>query len=345
MATVGIKQVAARAGVAVGTVSNVLNQPELVAAPTRDRVLDAIKDLGYVRNESARTLRSGKSRTVALVVLDAANPFFADIASGAEPIVHKLGSMLIICATAGDVKRERQYLAQLEEQRVQGILITSGGGSDDQMLRLSQRGTPIVLVDSKNLRHKTCGVSVDDVHGGRLAVQHLIDTGRHRIALVGGHVGIPQVRERRDGAALAASISRHNIEILTIDTTTLSLAAGRQAGSQIADMPVDERPKGVFCANDLVALGLMRQLAQRGIVVPTEIGVIGYDDIDFAEAAITPLSSLRQPRAEIGRTAAQLLAAELDEGTTHHHRHVIFEPELIVRASTAVPRHRPASRP
>jgi DNA-binding LacI/PurR family transcriptional regulator len=341
MATVGIKQVAAQAGVAVGTVSNVLNQPELVAAATRDRVLDAINDLGYVRNESARTLRSGKSRTIALVVLDAANPFFTDIAAGAEPIAHKLGSMLIVCATAGDPKRERQYLAQLEEQRVQGILITPGGDSSDQLLRLSQRGTPVVLVDSKNLRHKTCGVSVDDVHGGRLAVQHLIDTGRHRIALVGGHTGIPQVRERREGAALAASASPHNVELSTVDTSTLSLAAGRQAGARIADLPVSERPRGISCANDLLALGLMHQLAQRGISVPSEIGVIGYDDIDFAEAALIPLSSLRQPRAEIGRTAAQLLAAELEEGTAHHHRHVIFEPELIIRASTAIPRTRP----
>jgi DNA-binding LacI/PurR family transcriptional regulator len=198
----------------------------------------------------------------------------------------------------------------------------------------------VVLVDSKNLRHKTCGVSVDDVHGGSLAVQHLIDTGRHRIALVGGHTGITQVRERREGAALAANASADQVELITIDTSGLSLEAGRQAGSQIADMAAQERPTGVFCANDLLALGLMQQLARRGVAVPADIGVIGYDDIEFAEAAMVPLTSLRQPRAEIGRTAAQLMAAELEEGTGHHHRHVIFETELVVRESTAVSRHR-----
>src|SRR4249919_2127071 len=167
MGAVGIKQVAARAGVAVGTVSNVLNQPDVVAAATRQRVLAAIDELGYVRNESARTLRSGKSRTIALVVLDAANPLFADIAIGVEAVVNELGSMLVVCDTAGDVRRERRFLAQLEEQRVQGILITPGGDDNQALLRLSQRGTPVVLVDSGNLRHKSCGVSVDDVLGGR----------------------------------------------------------------------------------------------------------------------------------------------------------------------------------
>jgi DNA-binding LacI/PurR family transcriptional regulator len=339
---VGIKQVAARASVAVGTVSNVLNQPAVVAPATRQRVLDAIDELGYVRNESARALRAGSSRTIALVVLDAANPFFADIASGVEPVADGMGSMVVVCDTGGDQRRERRYLAQLEEQRVQGVLITPVGDDNEALLRLSRGGTPVVLVDSGTLRHQSCCVSVDDVLGGRLAMEHLVQVGFERIALVGGHEGIRQVAERRHGAhlAMAAIASNESAIVSTIDTATLSIAAGRVVGDQIVAMPTADRPNGVFCANDLLALGVMQQLTRSGLRIPNDIGVMGYDDIDFAEAAIVPLTSLRQPRAELGRTAAQLLATELNEGSEHHHRHVIFEPELVVRESTAARRRR-----
>lgn len=352
----GIKQVAAHAGVAVGTVSNVLNQPDVVAEATRRRVLDAIDELGYVRNESARALRAGSSRTIALVVLDAANPFFADIASGVEPVADGMGSMVVVCDTGGDPRRERRYLAQLEEQRVQGVLITPVGDDNDALVRLSQRGTPVVLVDSGTLRHKSCCVSVDDVLGGRLAIEHLIHAGFGRIALVGGHDGIRQVAERRDGARQAMASAQGPVKdsaqgsakdsakdsaiVSTIDTPTLSIAAGRAVGEQIVAMAPADRPTGVFCANDLLALGVMQELTRRGIRIPHDIGVVGYDDIDFAEAAIVPLTSLRQPRADLGRTAAQLLLAELNEGPSHHHRQVIFEPELVVRESTSARRRR-----
>jgi LacI family transcriptional regulator len=334
VATVGIKQVAARAGVAIGTVSNVLNRSDLVAPETRQRVLDAIEELGYVRNESARALRAGKSRTIALVVLDAANPFFADISTGVEPVVAHMGSILVVCDTAGDLRRERRYLRQLEEQRVQGILITPAGDDDETLRRLSQRGTPVVLVDSGAPRHEGCCVSVDDVLGGTLAVGHLLDTGRRRIGLVGGHAGIRQVDDRRAGAAQAVAQSGLDVALAVHDTATLSIASGREVADALAALPPGERPDGVCCANDLLALGLMVQLRHHGVRIPDEIAVIGYDDIEFAEVAVPPLSSIRQPRADLGRTAAQLLAAELDEGEAHHHRHVTFKPELVVREST-----------
>jgi DNA-binding LacI/PurR family transcriptional regulator len=336
VAGVGIKEVAARAGVAIGTVSNVLNRRDLVAPETRQRVLDAIEELGYVRNESARALRAGKSRTIALVVLDAANPFFADVSNGVEPVVADIGSILVVCDTAGDLRRERRYLAQLEEQRVQGILITPVGGDDDALRRLSERGTPVVLVDSGAPRHGGCSVTVDDVLGGNLAVTHLLETGRRRIALVGGHAGIRQVDDRRKGAHEAIAESPHgDVEVVAFDTPVMSIAAGRGIAEEIAALPVTERPTGVFCANDLLALGLMVQLRELSVRIPDEMAVIGYDDIEFAGVAVPPLSSVRQPRAELGRTAAELLAAELDEGEAHHHRHVTFKPELIIRQSTA----------
>jgi LacI family transcriptional regulator len=123
--------------------------------------------------------------------------------------------------------------------------------------------------------------------------------------------------------------------VSVFDTPVMSIAAGRSVAEQIAALPAAERPTGVFCANDLLALGLMVQLRERGVTIPDEMGVIGYDDIEFAGVAVPPLSSVRQPRAELGGTAVELLAAELDEGEAHHHRHVTFKPELIIRQSTS----------
>jgi len=183
---------------------------------------------------------------------------------------------------------------------------------------------------------------VDDVLDGRLAVDHLVDAGFDRIALVGGHDGIRQVAERRQGAQLAIvdRAAGGAAIVSTIDTADMSIAAGREVGQQIVAMAPAKRPSGIFCANDLLALGVMQQLTRGGVRIPHDVGLVGYDDIDFAEAAMVPLTSLRQPRADLGRTAAQLLATELSEGTSHHHRQVIFEPELVIRDSTSSRRRR-----
>ena len=124
-------------------------------------------------------------------------------------------------------------------------------------------------------------------------------------------------------------------------TASLSVAAGRRAGEEIAELRARQRPTGVFCANDLLALGLLQEMTRRGLRVPSDVAIVGYDDIDFAAAAAVPLSSVRQPRAQLGRTAAQLLLEESNEPEHHQHRHVVFKPELVARESTAGTAERP----
>src|SRR5262245_2615109 len=149
--TANIRDVALRAGVSIATVSNVLNHPEQVASATRKRVLDAIATLGYVRNDSARQLRAGRSRQIAIVVLDLANPFFTDVASGTEDAVEDRDVMVIVCNSGSDASRERRHLELLTEQRVGGVLITPvDSGSDPLLEQLVQRGTPVVLVDRRS---------------------------------------------------------------------------------------------------------------------------------------------------------------------------------------------------
>jgi len=336
--TTSIKEVARRAGVSIGTVSNVLNRPEQVAATTRQRVLDAIAELGYVRNDSARQLRAGRSRQIAIVVLDVANPFFTDVVRGVESAAEDHGVTVVVCNSGEDAKRERRHLELLEEQRVRGVLITPVDESPDSRLeQLIRRGTPVVLVDRGSARPNRCSVAVDDVLGGRLAGSHLLDQGHRRIAFVGGPFSIQQVADRNAGVSAAVD---GEAELIVLRTPNLTVAAGRTAAGQIIDLPPDERPTAVFCANDLLALGVLQELTLRGIRVPRDIAIVGYDDIEFAAAAAVPLSSVRQPREQLGRTAAQLLLDEIEEGGRHQHRHVEFQPDLVVRQSSSRPARR-----
>lgn len=329
-----VKDVAALAGVSLGTVSNVLNRPDRVSAKTRERVERAMQDLGFVRNESARQLRAGRSNVIAYVMLDATNPFFTDVAQGIEESAAGGDLSLFLCNSDQRADREHAYLQRLQQQRVQGILITPVDPDDPALDEVVRHGTPLVIVDRVRDVDSHCSVAVDDMLGGRLAVEHLLDLSHERIAFIGGPERIGQVRERLAGARQAMTDAGRDADDLVVVTTdALSVAEGRGAGERIAGMARASRPTAAFCANDLLALGLLQQCVTLGIRVPEELAIVGYDDIDFAAAAAVPLTSVRQPRRNLGQTAAELL---LDEATNPEHRHqqVLFTPELVARAST-----------
>lgn len=335
--SVSVRDVAALAGVSLGTVSNVLNRPERVSASTLARVQDAMRQLGFVRNESARQLRAGRSRTIAYVMLDATNPFFTDVAQGMEQGAEDADLSLYICNSNNSRERERAYLSRLEQQRVQGVLITPVDPNDSFLEEIVRRGTPIVIVDRIGREVAHCSVAVDDVLGGELAVAHLLDLGHKRIAFVGGPESIGQVHDRREGALRALTRAGHpENELVVLETSSLTVPQGREAGQRIAGMPKTSRPTAAVCANDLLALGLLQQCVALGLRVPQDLAIVGYDDIEFAAAATVPLTSVRQPRRKLGRTAAELL---LDEAANpdHKHQQVVFTPELVARASTLSP--------
>ncbi|GAA4299822.1 LacI family DNA-binding transcriptional regulator [Klenkia terrae] len=330
---VSIRDVALRAGVSLGTVSNVLNRPDQVAEGTRERVLQAIGDLGFVRNESARQLRAGTSRTLGLVVLDIANPFFTDVARGVEDVANDAGLAVILCNSDDRPAKESAYLDLLAEQRVQGVLITPTADLSPNLESMRRRGTPVVLVDRRASGPGQCSVAVDDVLGGRLAADHLIERGHRRLAFVGGSSGLPQIQERHAGVVAAVRERWGDEEALTVFApSVLTVETGRQAAAQIVGMPAAQRPTAVICANDLLALGVLQEMTRHGVRVPEECAIVGYDDIDFAAAAAVPLTSVRKPRRELGRRAAELLLDESAEG--HVHEQIVFEPVLVVRESS-----------
>jgi LacI family transcriptional regulator len=342
MAAPGIKDVATRAGVSVGTVSNVLNRPQLVSEGTRQRVLDAIAALGFVRNESARHLRNGLSRTLAYLLLDPRNPFFTDVALGAEDAARAAGLALFLCSSEEDPAREAEYLDILLEQRVRGVLITPVEHSAERLRTMTQLGVPVVLLDRlANDPSTWCSVSVDDVEGGDLGVTHLLELGHIRIAYVGGPHSIMQVEDRHRGALRAyGRMGVPEDQLVVLETAALTVAEGRRAGERLLGLPSRRRPTAAFCANDLLAIGFLQEMIQQGVAVPGEMAIVGYDDIDFASAAAVPLTSVSQPRYELGRRACELLLAEADAyggrpgAAEHVHEQVQFTPELVVRASS-----------
>ncbi|KRV50581.1 LacI family transcriptional regulator [Wenjunlia vitaminophila] len=329
-----IKDVARRAGVSVGTVSNVINRPEMVAEDTRRRVLAAIELLGYVRSESARHLRAGHSRIVALLVLDMGNPFFVELARGAERAARAAGLGVMVCNCAESPREEAEYLALFAEQRVRGVLVTPAETSGRNLDDFRRHGIPFVLADRSAPAGEVCSVSMDDVTGGTLAVRHLLAGGHRRIAHVSGPMHLTQCQDRYRGALLAAAeagLSRDSVVL--VGAERLDVAAGRDAGARLLGLP--ERPTAVFCANDLIALGVLQALYAAGVRVPEDVSLVGYDDIEFAAAATVPLTSVRRPAFRIGRTAAELLIEETSgDARDHQHRSVVFQPELVVRDSS-----------
>ncbi|KAA5835205.1 LacI family DNA-binding transcriptional regulator [Saccharopolyspora hirsuta] len=331
---VSIKDVARHAGVSIATVSNALNRPELLSAATRGRVLSAIDQLGYVRSESARQLRAGRSRVLGLLVLDMGNPFFVDVARGAEDAAHAADVGVMLCNSGQDPAAEAMYLSLFAEHRVRGVLVTPTNVSGENLAAFRRRGIPYVYVDRVAADDEdSCSVSVDDVAGGELAVRHLLDRGHERIAFVTGPMSLAQCRDRLAGARSALSGAGLPEEALSVvETTTLDVTAGRDAGSRL--LGLRERPTAVFCANDLLALGVLQAMFAAGVRVPEDIAIVGYDDIEFAAAAAVPLTSVRQPARQLGRKAAELLLAETSGQPGHTHERVVFQPELVVRRST-----------
>lgn len=329
---VKIKDVAAHAGVSVGTVSNVLNGRVTVSVATVQRVRDAIEALGYVRNDAARQLRAGRSHFIALLVLDGGNPFFSAIARGAEARAAEDGYIVLLGSSGADPERERLYLEQFQEQRVAGVLLTPADARYRAIDRLAAAGIPTVLVDEQASGREVCTVSVDDVEGGHLAVTHLLAQGRRQIAFIGGPLGTRQVADRLEGARRAvAEVADAQLEVIETEGTTV--LAGRAAGAELRERAV--RPEAVFAANDLLAIGVLQAITMVGnIRVPEDIALVGYDDIDFAAAAVVPLTSVRQPAEALGSTAVNLLLRQLDGDLDPAKRSVRFRPELVVRAST-----------
>jgi LacI family transcriptional regulator len=340
-----MREVARAAGVSVSTVANVLSRPAIVAPETRRRVEEAIDGVGYVPNGPARQLRGLPSPIVGSITLDLANPFYAELNRGIEDRLAEAGCLILACSTDQRPDKEKQLLNLLEGQAVRGIIISPVRSDPAPVLRLSRRGTPVVLIDHARGRLDLCAVAVDHLAGGRLAGEHLISLGHRRIAFLGGVVNPAPVARRREGLrrALAAAGLDPGEALLDIrmriHPPPLVDAATAAVERILAASPP---PTAVVCVNDMAALGLLDGLHAAGQRIPADMSVVGYDDLPFARLLAPPLTTVNQPKYQLGHTAAGLLLEEA--GPDHVHREIQFQPTLVVRSSTARPRHRPRPR-
>ena len=323
-----VKDVAAAAGVSVGTVSNVLNRPESVAGKTRAKVEQAMEELNFHRNASARQLRAGVSRTVGAIVMDLGNPYYTELARGIEDRLAVDDHTLILCSSDDDPRREARFLRLLAEQGVRGVLVTPMSTTKDRLSALRRLGIPSVLMDSSS--HEHASVGVDHVSGGRQAIAHLLAQGHRRILFLAGPQELQQTRHRLKGAIDAIQSAGFDPSKVLKVVTLLALTANEGQQGVIEALESGWGPTAVFCMNDITALGAMRELRLRGLSVPSDMAVVGYDDLYLAAELMTPLTSVRQPMRQLGWAAADLLLTDTP--------HTLFEPELIVRASSEFPR-------
>lgn len=329
--SVSIRDVAERAGVSLGTVSNVLNRPEAVATRTRHAVLKAIDELDYVRNGSASRLRAKKSTVVGILVVDLANPFVADYVGAAEQALEKRGYTALISGTGLDLRRLEHHLQLMEEHRVAGVILPPAFVEDvmPRIESMRSRGVSFAFIGGADSSLNGCFAVIDQVKGGQLVGQHLLDIARRRIVFVDAASPVP-FRLRLDG--LKSAVAGHpDVQVEEVRIPNVTGVDGYAATEEI----LTHDPDAIFCANDLTAFGVLRGLLEHGRRVPEDISLVGYDDISFAGIATVPLTTIRQPARALGAAAAELLIQEANELESEHvHRQIAFAPELVVRRSS-----------
>jgi LacI family transcriptional regulator len=205
---------------------------------------------------------------------------------------------------------------------------------DPRLDELAARGIPVVLLDCRSASGRQCSVAVDDVLGGELAARHLIEQGHRRLAFIGGPSGVRQVADRLQGASEVIASVADAEPLMVLERPAPTLAEGQEAGEHRASLDAKIRPTAVFCASGLLAIGVLQALTTAGLRVPEDVAIVGGEDIHYAAAAAVPLSAQRQPREALGTAAAQLLFEEIGTDEDHHHRHLVFQPDLVVRASS-----------
>ncbi len=330
-ATLTLDDVARRAGVSPITASRALRDTTLVAPATRERVVAAAAALGYTPNLLARGLVNNRTTTVGVVIVDVANPFFAPMVSAVEAVAAKHGHLVVIGESGRNEQREREYVDRFRQMRVGGIIVTPAWRHADHLAAAQKAGTPVVVMS----RRWTAGdyVTADNAVGGALVARHFLTRGYRRIALITpGHPLDTSFQDRIQ--AFRRVLRRGGVSIPAmwdIQTKTTGLDDGLDAADQI--LACSARPRVVFATADRTAMGLVARLLDRGIRVPEDIAVVGYDDIPFAACNRVPLTTVRVPVRQVGELAAELLFERMDGAGARGRRQVRLVPELVIRAS------------
>jgi LacI family transcriptional regulator len=324
-----VRDVSAAADVSVGTVSHVLSNARNVSPETRARVQRAMKRLGYKPNRIAQSLIRRRTMAVGMVIPDVANPFFAELARGAEDVLAGADYALVFGNSDNDAHKERRYIDSFKERQVDGMIVAIASDAESKAILEFAKQTAMVLVDRAFKDWSGDTVLGDNSLGMGLAVNHLVELGHRRIGLVNGDPELSTAKQRRAG--FERSLHRHGLEARLIREGRFTLDSGQEQTRDMLALP--EPPTAICAANDLLALGALLAAAERNVKVPAELSVVGYDDIAYARLAQPRLTTISQPAYEMGAAAARLLLQRL-ASPGRRSEHQVVAPRLVVRDST-----------
>jgi LacI family transcriptional regulator len=329
-----IKEVALRARVSVGTVSNVLSGRVPVSQRLSDRVHNVSRQVDYHPNHIARSLKIRQSNTIGFVISDITNPFFTQLVRGAEDAAWKANYLLIILNSDEQLEREGQVIAALRARRVDGVLLVSAGdGASDHIRALIEAGTPLVCVD-REIPSADC-VVVNNQDGARACVAHLISTGHRRIGMLNGDLRVAVARERHLGYQRALRDARISYDPALVTHFGPRVEDGFRGAAQI--LGAKSRPDAIFTCNSMLAMGLLRALRERGLACPRDIAIAAFDDSIFHEATVPPLTSVAQPAYELGKQSVELLLQRIAHPVKSSRRkptRIVLDTALVIRESS-----------
>lgn len=327
-----LKQLAARAGVHPSTISRVANHdPNLrISAGTRDRIRALLEETEYRPDGVARSLKLRQTHVLAVVIPDVTNPLFAAIYRGVEDAAGQVGYNVILCNTDGSTERERSHFHEMQARRVDGMIVASASLRDSAVRWLRRQGVPHVLVN----RYSDPGdpfVGTDDFTGARLATQHLIGGGHRRIGHLAGPASVSAAQDRKRGFIATLEAAGVEVDPALIVESGLNAEGGEVAAERLLALP--QPPTAIFAVNDLAAVGAYQVAERRGLAIPGELAVAGYNDMPMASLLRPPLTTVHVPMHEIGTASAEILIEAVEAGSRPQRR-MVFDPELIVRQST-----------
>ncbi len=331
MPNVTVRDVAAHAGVSRATVSRVLNNNPTVDAALRERVVEAVRELGYQPNRMARRLRSQTSSVIGLIVSDIQNPYFISIIKGVEDVAYAHQMSIILCNSDEDPAKEQMYLRVMAAERVAGLVIVPSQNSDAHNLaQLQQMGIPVILLDRFMPDVEMDVVKVDNERGAYDAVLHLAVLGRRRIAIITGVLSLTTGRERYSGYQMALASSGLPHDLSLVKEGDFKAESGYRLTREL--LTSTPPPDALFVSNNMMTLGALRALREMAVRVPQQIALVGFDDMPWSGDLYSPLTAVSQPTYELGTEAVNLLLRRLANPASPF-RTVMLQPRLIVRES------------
>jgi LacI family transcriptional regulator len=336
-----VRDVARQAGVSAMTVSRVINGVAGVSPETRRRVERAVTELDFVPNGVARGLMSSKSGTLGLIVPDISNPFFSILVRGAETVARRAGYRVLLCNSEGDLTLEKQYVQDMISHRAEGLIVAPvGDRSKANLVPLERRRFPLVLID-RSVSGLECDlVQADSIAGAKMLAGHLLSIGHRRIAVITEPDNVSTARERLQGYNAAMKAAGVKVAASLIVRTTPDRAGGHAAMQQI--LRLDPRPTAVFAVNNMTALGAMQAIRERGLIVPKDIALVCFDDVEHLAVLSPFLTVVNQPTEMFGTLAAQLLLERIAGDPAGPSRHVVLKADLLVRESCGAKMATPA---